>query len=282
MKRRWWEYWPYLPLGLWALIVLFPLYWLVITSFKPALAVSQGPKYLPWIDFQPTAEPWRGILLGPQAESIRSALANSLVVGLVSSLFSLLTGSLAAYGLSRFRYRAGRWGNQDILLFMVSQRMTPPIVTVLALFLMLRVVGLLDSRLGLILVYTAFNLPLAVWLMYHFFQQVPPHLEEAARVDGASQYQILWRIVLPVALPGLVASFLLILIFAWNEFLFALILTFNKARTLPILIAAQHSQRGVEWWTLSAMSVLTIAPVVLITLALNRFLVERLLSGSQK
>lgn len=282
VRSLWKRYWPYLPLGLWALVVLFPIYWMVTTSFKPGLAVSQGPTYVPWVDFMPTLEAWRGILFGAQAPAIRRAFVNSVIVGGVSSLLALFLGAFAAYGLSRFRYKLGALGNRDILIFIVSQRMMPPIVTALALFLMLNVVGLTDTRLGLILVYVAFNLPLSAWLMYNFFNQIPPYLEEAALIDGATRYQVFWRVVVPVSVPGLVATFFFTLIFAWNEFLFALILTSRDAQTLPIFIAAQHSQRGVQWWSLSAMSIVTVLPVVVFTLAVNRFLVERILVGTNR
>jgi multiple sugar transport system permease protein len=280
VHASWRRYWPYLPLAIWALIVLFPIYWLVVTSFKPALAVSQGPTYLPWVDFQPSLHAWEGILFGAQAPAIRRAFVNSVIVGGASSLLALILGSFGAYGLARFRYRLGFIRNRDILVFIVSQRMMPPIVTALALFLMLHAVGLTDTRLGLILVYTAFNLPLAAWLMHNFFNQIPPDLEEAALVDGGTRFQVFWRIVVPVSLPGLVATFFFTLIFAWNEFLFALILTSRDAQTLPIFIAAQHSQRGVQWWSLSAMSLVTFLPVVVFTLGVHRFLVERILTGS--
>ncbi len=280
MRSAWSRYWPYLPLVVWSLIVLFPVYWLVVTSFKPALAVSQGATYLPWLDFQPSLHAWEGILFGAQAPAIRRAFVNSVIVGGTSSLLALTVGSFAAYGLTRFRYRLGFIRNRDILVFIVSQRMMPPIVTALALFLMLHTFGLTDTRLGLILVYTAFNLPLAAWLMHNFFDQIPPHLEEAALVDGGTRFQVFWRIVVPVSMPGLIATFFFTLIFAWNEFLFALILTSRDAQTLPIFIAAQHSQRGVQWWSLSAMSIVTVLPVVLFTFGVHRFLVERILTGS--
>jgi ABC-type spermidine/putrescine transport system permease subunit II len=179
VHASWRRYWPYLPLAIWALIVLFPIYWLVVTSFKPALAVSQGPTYLPWVDFQPSLHAWEGILFGAQAPAIRRAFVNSVIVGGASSLLALILGSFGAYGLARFRYRLGFIRNRDILVFIVSQRMMPPIVTALALFLMLHAVGLTDTRLGLILVYTAFNLPLAAWLMHNFFKGVRDLLRHA-------------------------------------------------------------------------------------------------------
>lgn len=269
----------YAALSAWGLFALFPMYWTVIASFKEPLAVSQGATFLPWVDFQPTLSAWRAILFGIERETVGRPLANSVIIGLGSTFLVVVVGAMAAYGLTRFQVRAGPLGNQDVLFWIVSQRMMPPIVTGLALFLMLRVVGLIDTRVGMVLVYTAFNLPLAVWLMHNFFKQIPPSLEEAALTDGASRAQILWRIVLPVSAPGMVATFLFCLVFAWNEFLLALILTFNNARTMPILIASQHTQRAIEWWSLSAMSLITILPVVLITIGLQRYLVTNVLGG---
>lgn len=272
----------YLVLAVWALIVIFPLYWLVTTSFKPPLAVSQGPKFIPWVDFRPTLEAWRDLLVGPQSSALRRALGNSAAVSLWSTLIVLVLGAAAAYGLARFSVRVGPVRNADVLTWMVSQRMMPPIVAALGLFVLLRKVGLLDTRLGLVIVYAAFNLPLAVWLLHGFFQQVPAYLEEAAMVDGATRLQALVRVVLPLTVPGFVANFLFVFMLTWNEFLFPLILTFDRAQTLPILIAMQHSQRGVEWWSLSAMSIITLLPTVVITVLLNRFLVLRLLIGAGK
>lgn len=269
----------YAALLVWSLFVAFPLYWMVATSFKEPLDVSQGARFFPWRDFVPTLDAWRAILTGAERDTVGRPLRNSVVIGLTSTLLAVIVGAMAAYGLTRFPVRLGRFGNQDVLLWMISQRMMPPVVTALALFIVLWVVGLTDTRVGLILVYTAFNLPLAVWLLHNFFRQIPSSIEEAALVDGASRAQILWRVVLPVSAPGLVATSLFCLVFAWNEFLFALILTFDRARTMPILIAAQHSQRGIEWWTLSAMSIVTILPVVLIVIFLQKYLVSEVLGG---
>lgn len=272
----------YCALGVWAFVVLFPLYWLVIASFKDPLAVHQGPTFIPWLDFRPTLKAWKDLVFGIERETIYGPFQNSLIVGGTSSLLAMSLGAAAAYGLARLPVRIGPLSNEDLVLWIASQRMMPPIVTALALFLMLRVVGLLDTRLGLILVYVAFNLPLATWLMHNYFLQVPASLEEAALVDGASRGRALWHVVIPVSAPGLVATFLFCFLFAWNEFLFALILTFNRARTLPILIAAQHTQRGIEWWSLSAMSLITLVPVVAITLLLQRHLVSRVLGGMER
>jgi len=269
----------YILLISWAILVLFPIYWTITTSFKEKLDVFLGPKYIPWVDFEPVLKWWTRIFTVERSEVIRPFI-NSIIIATVSSLVAVLLGTMAAYALTRFRFKLGRLGNQDILIWIVSQRMMPPIVTVLALFLMFRIVSerhLIDTWLGMILAYTSFNLPIAVWVMRNFLSQIPISIEEAAMVDGASRAQIFFRIIIPMTLPSLTATFLLCFIFAWNEFLFALILTFSDARTVPILIASQHFQRGPQWWDISVLSTLAIAPVIIIALSLRRYLVRGLI-----
>ena len=263
----------------WAIFALFPIYWTITTSFKEKLDVFLGPKYVPWVDFKPVLKWWTRIFTVERSEVIRP-FKNSIIIATISSLVAMLLGTMAAYGLTRFRFKLGRLGNQDILVWIISQRMMPPIVTVLALFLMFKVVSekyLIDSLLGMILVYSSFNLPIAVWVMRNFLSQIPHSIEEAAMVDGASRAQIFFRIIIPMTLPSLTATFLLCFIFAWNEFLFGLILTFSDARTVPILIASQHFQRGPQWWDISVLSTLAIAPVIIIALSLQRYLVRGLI-----
>ena len=202
---------------------------------------------------------------------------NSLIVAGVSSVFATLLGSMAGYALTRFRFRFGPMKNQDILFWIVSQRMMPPIIVVFALFLMFRVTHLLDTQFALILTYVAFNLPLAVWVMTNFLSQIPRTIEEAALVDGASMTQAFFRVVIPMVLPSLSATFLFCFIFAWNEFLFALVLTYARSQTMPILIAMQHFQRGPQWWDISALSTLAVLPPILITIWLQRYFVKGLI-----
>lgn len=282
-KDRLEQFFTYFVLTCWSAFVLFPIYWTVSTSFKEKLDVFLGPKYLPWIDFEPVTKWWTRVFTIERSEVIPPFM-NSLVIATVSSLVAMLLGTMAAYALTRFEFKLGRFGNQDILLWIVSQRMMPPIVTVLALFLMYKIVSekyLLDSWLGMILVYSSFNLPIAVWVMHNFLAQIPLSIEEAAMVDGASRIQIFFKIVIPMTLPSLTATFLLCFIFAWNEFLFALILTFSDARTVPILIASQHFQRGPQWWDISVLSTLAIAPVIVIALILQRYLVRGLIPAGK-
>ena len=275
MKKRLATAITYAILILWTVIVLFPMFWIVTTSFKEKLDVFLGPKYVPWLDFQPTTKWWVRIFTVERRELI-TPFINSLVVAGVSSLFASLFGSMAAYALTRYRFRFGPMKNDDILLWIVSQRMMPPIITALAAFFMFRLTNLLDTHLGLILVYIAFNLPLAVWIMTNFLSQIPRSIEEAALVDGASRAQAFFRVVIPLVLPSLSATFLLCFVFAWNEFLFALILTYSKAQTMPILIAMQHFQRGPQWWDISALSALAVLPPIAITIGLQRYFIKGL------
>lgn len=266
----------YILLIVWAGFVLFPIYWMITTSFKPKLDVYLGPKYVPWVDFKPVLQWWHRIFTVEREEVIPPLIA-SMVIATGSSVCAVILGTMAAYGLTRFRFKFGTMRNRDILVWIVSQRMMPPIVVGLALFIMFRMVNLLDTWVGMILIYTAFNLPIAVWMMRNFLSQIPTSTEEAAMVDGASRAQIFLRIIIPMTLSSLMATFLLCFIFAWNEFLLALILTFDRAQTVPILIASQHFQRGPQWWDISALSMLAIAPVVIIALSLQRYFVRGLI-----
>jgi multiple sugar transport system permease protein len=178
-------------------------------------------------------------------------------------------------------------GNEDILFWFVSQRMFPPIVTAFALYLMYTEVGrmgfkMVDTFWGLTLCYVAFSLPIVVWLMRDFFQALPVEVEEAALVDNVPSWRIFGEIVVPMALPGIVATFLITLSFVWNEFLFALFLTTSSWQTLPILVAGQNSQRGDEWWAISAAVVIAIAPMMLVVAFLSRMMRSGLLLGAIK
>lgn len=263
----------YCVLLLWSFIVIAPLFWLVTTSFKEKLDVYLGPKFIPWVDFQPTMRWWIRIFT-VEKNSLLRPYANSLIVGLISAFFSTFLGLMAAYALTRARFKFGFMKNEDILFWIVSQRIMPPIIIVFAVYIMYQRLGLLDSHLGLVLVYTAFNLPLSVWILANFLAQLPPSVEEAAVVDGAGPLTILFKIVVPMILPNLTATFLLCFVFAWNEFLFALILTFSRCQTMPILIASQHFQRGPQWWDISALSVLAVLPPVAITIALQKYFIK--------
>jgi len=313
----------------WAFVVLFPLYWLAITSLKTPLDVNSGPFYIPWRDFQPNLDSWRYIFVDLADDTFRPYL-NTVVVGLTSTAITVLLGSMAAYGLVRMRYRVSvgaiasfvagvtlavvavaahlPWpigvgtgfalfllllntiarrsrrgvGNDDIAFWMISQRMLPPVAVVIPIYIFFEQLELLDTWAALIIAYVASHLPIVVWLMRDYFHSVPIELEESAAIDGASPYRIFRSIVLPLAVPGLVATFLFVLVFAWNEYLIALFLTSANAQTLPLTVAAQNATRGPQWWYMSVLILIMIGPVIAMAIVLERFIARGLLVGAIK
>jgi multiple sugar transport system permease protein len=264
---------------------LFPIYWLIITSVKQPVAVFQGPKYFPWIDFQPTLNAWEQILVGRFKDQVTRSWINSAILATSSATLAVVIGSLAGYALTRFQYFVPglKWRNNDIAFWIISQRMLPPVVVILPYIVMYQFLGLMDTHVGMILAYTVFNLPFAVWIMRDFFAGLPIDLEESALIDGASRFQAFQKIVLPLSSPGLIATFLFCLMFAWNDYLFALMLTFSRASTMPMYVAGAGSQSyGPQWWFLSALSLLTIAPMMVIALFVERYITRGLVVGAIK
>ena len=272
--------WRYLPLGVWLVFVGLPLWWVVVTAFKDNSSIYGGARWIPWVDFTPTVEAWHEVLGG--SSSVIGPLEHSLIISVVATTVSVFVGSLAGYGLARFPLKLGFMRNDDIAFFIVSQRIMPPVVIVLAFFLVYKYLHLLDSLLGMIIIYTGFSIPLATWFMQSYFKQLPVELEEAAYIDGDNRLTAFLRIALPLTLPGLIATFLLTFSFVWNEFLFAVILTSDRATTLPIMIAIQQGQQGTNWWNICAISLISIAPMVVAAGILQRHLVTGLLGGAIK
>jgi multiple sugar transport system permease protein len=188
---------------------------------------------------------------------------------------------LVLWRMTRRRFHR-RLGNDDIALWMISQRILPPVAVVIPLYVMFQRLGLLDTWAALIITYTAVNLPIVVWLMRDYFRQISIELEESAALDGASPFRIFWSIVLPLSAPGLAATFLLVLVFSWNEYLLALFLTGANTQTLPLTIAAQNATRGPQWWYMSVLILIMILPVIGIAIALERFIARGLLVGALK
>jgi len=357
----------YLLLFVWSIFVLFPLYWVVITSFKDAAAVNQGPYYIPFVDFQPNLNAWRaqfntdpfcdmpsilrqvGLLfhnsfaflvspvmtiqpMEPQICKIYLAFTNSIVVSVAATIVCVTIGSMAAYALARVQYKPkfgnimmfvaltvlviaatsyagvpwwastavalalffflarafGKYftrtlANGDILFWIISQRILPPIVVIIPIYVMFQAVGLLDTHLELITVYAVANLPIVVWLMYDFFSSLPIELEESAQLDGATRFGIFWEIVLPLTRPGLAATTLLTLILSWNEYLFAVFLSTSKVQTMPIMVQAKNAgEKGVFWWEMCAIIVVMIVPVIIMAIILQRFIARGVLLGAVK
>ena len=271
---------PYVPLLIWAVVILFPLYWMVITSFKLPIDINRGVSYVPWVDFSPSLHAWQDLMHGavPVAEPLR----NSFIAATTSSLAAVVLGGMAGYGLSRFQYRWGPWRNGDIAFWFISQRMLPPAAAILAFMVMFNYLHLLDSVVGLAIAYTGFNLPFAIWIMRDFFTSLPRELEESSLVEGASWLSTFWRIVLPLSVPGLAATGILLFIFSWNEYLFASLLAFEKAKAMPVTIAGMATAIGIRWWLMSALAIVSMVPTVLLGLLLERYIVRGLTAGAIK
>lgn len=278
MSRR--QLWRYVPIAIWTVFVALPLYWVAVTAFKDNSGIYGGATWLPWVDFKPTNEAWHEVLGG--SSSVVGPLEHSLIIATSATVVAVFVGSLAGYGLARFPLKLGFMRNDDIAFFIISQRIMPPVVIVLAFFLAYKYLHLLDSLLGMTIIYTGFSIPLATWFMQSYFKQLPIEVEEAAYIDGDTRLTAFLRIALPLTLPGLIATFLLTFSFVWNEFLFAVILTSDRATTLPIMIAVQQGEQGTSWWNICAISLISIAPMVVVAIFLQKRLVTGLLGGALK
>ena len=276
-------------LSLWTLVCLFPIYWTVTTSFKVAKDVQKGA-IVPWVGYNPNWLGWRSLGLSPDTigrpSTVRNEFLgrflNSIVTSVSASLLAVLIGSLAAYGLSRFAYRIGWMRNKDISFFFLSQLILPPVVLALPFLALYRELALLDSTIGLIMLYTLMVLPIVIWIMRDQFGGIPIELEEAALVDGLSIWGAFFRIVLPLAAPGMVAAFILSLVLCWNEYFFAALLTATHAKTIPVMVASQTGSQGISWWSMAALSCAAIAPLVVIGVFLERYIIKGMTAGSVK
>jgi len=273
----------------WAIVCLFPIYWTITTSFKTARDVMQG-NLIPWVDFQPKWLGWRSLGLSPatighestvRAEFVKRFI-NSAIAALSASGLAVALGSSAAYGLSRFSYRFGFMKNADISFFFLSQLILPPVVLALPFLVLYKDLALLDTRIGLILLYTLTVLPIVIWIMRDQFGSIPVELEEAALVDGLSIWGAFTTIVMPIALPGMVASFIISLVLTWNEYFFAALLTSTNAVTLPVMVASQTGSQGINWWSMAALSFAAIVPLIVIGIVLERYIIKGMAAGAVK
>jgi len=290
-------------LALWAFISLFPIYWTFTTSFKMQPDVMRGalvplPDWswlyidgkLPKWAFTPKWLGWKSLGLSPttlfQDSTVRAEFlrrfGNSVVISLSSSVLAVILGSLAAYGLSRFSYKFLWMKNEDISFFFLSQLILPPVVLALPMLVLYKQLDLLDTRIGLIALYTLSVLPIVIWIMRDQFAGIPTELEEAAMVDGQSVWGAFLTIVLPIALPGMVAALILSLVLTWNEYFFAALLTSSRANTIPVMVASQTGSQGISWWSMAALSFAAILPLVIIGIFLERFIIKGMAAGAIK
>jgi multiple sugar transport system permease protein len=273
----------------WAFVSLFPIYWTITTSFKVAVDVTQG-HLIPWVDFQPDWRGWRSLGLSPDTifntsttrDEFLKRFMNSVIMSVGASLLAVAIGSLAAYGLVRFDYKFAIWRNKDISFFFLSQLILPPVVLAMPFLVLYKELALLDTDIGLILVYTLMVLPIVIWIMRDQFRTIPVELEEAAAIDGASVWGIFLRIIVPLALPGMAAAFILSIVLCWNEYFFAALLTSSSAKTLPVMVASQTGSQGINWWSMAALSTAAIAPLAIIGILLERYIIQGLTAGAVK
>ena len=273
----------------WTFVSLFPIYWTITTSFKVAVDIQLG-HLVPWHSFEPSWKGWQALGLSPETITQKSSAReefmkrfwNSILLSVGASTVAVVTGGLAAYGLARFDYKFGIWRNRDISFWFLSQLILPAVALAMPLLVLYKELALLDSHIGMIMIYTLMVLPIAIWIMRDQFASIPVELEQAALVDGATTWGAFLRIVAPIALPGAVAAFIISVIICWNEYIFAALLTSTTAKTLPVMVASQTGSQGINWWSMAAISTAAIAPLVLIGIFLERWIVKGLTAGAVK
>lgn len=266
-------------LGFYSLLLLVGLYclgpftWQIITSVKPATELTTLPPVLPTV---PTAEHYVSVFEGHPFLRI---MVNSLIVAGATTVLALTVGSLAAFALAQLQMR----GKMLLLAFVLAVSMFPPIATVSPLYLVIRTLQMRDTLAALILTYTTFSLPLAIWVLTNFFANIPREIYSASRVDGCTAFQSFYRIILPLSAPGLAATSVLVFIFSWNEFLYALTFTATVAsRTIPVGIALFPGLHEIPWGEIAAASVVVTVPIVVLAFTFQRRIVEGLTAGAVK
>lgn len=290
-----------------ALITLVPLLWIALTSVKsPSDSISYPPKVVPFLHFEPSVEGYCNLFTTrsrqtpeyiatlPPASNLCDRVArannlvvvaqsryiprfiNSLIIAFGSTALAVILGTLAAYGFSRFHVPL----KDDLLFFILSTRMMPPIAVAIPIYLMYRELGLQDTKIGMILLYTSVNISLAVWLLKGFIDEIPREYEEAAMIDGYTRLQAFRKVVLPQAATGIAATAIFCLIFAWNEYAFAVLLTSGEAQTAPPFIPIIIGEGGQDWPAVAAGTTLFLIPIVVFTVLLRKHLLRGITFGA--
>jgi len=271
----------YIVLTIWTVLMVFPLYWVIITSFKTGQALGTKATFIPWVDFQPSLQAWRA-LFSSNIGNWKLYFGNSLVIGLWAALLSTGFGLMGGYVLARST-RIGPLPAGQISFGLLMQRMFPSALLAIPILVMYREMNLLDTHVALISLYTAFNIPFAVWMLTDFVRGIPVEIEERALIDGCSRLGAVFRIVLPLVAPGLVGVFVLMLAFSWNEYFFALILTFGRSVTVPIFVQNQlNSAQNLGWWNVAAIGISSFLPLAVVALLLERYIQRGLTMGAVK
>ncbi len=253
------------------LFFLFPVYWLLMISFKTPDEIYHVPPL--WVPGQIQFSNYYVLFKDGDV----MAIANSLVLAGTSSVFAIILGTLCAYSLARFNT-----GGENLAMWIISQRMIPPIAVVFPIFLAYVYFGLVDGYFGLILLYTAFNLPYVIWMMRGYVVDVPIELEESALVDGLNRWEVIWKVVFPMVRPGLVATSVFTFVFAWNDFIFALVLTRTEVITFPVQLTHYFGGQSNFWAKIAAMSTLGTLPIFVAVTVMQRYLVRGISLGAVK
>ncbi|HEV2160502.1 carbohydrate ABC transporter permease [Bradyrhizobium sp.] len=261
----------YLGAGVVTLLFLFPVYWLFMISFKTPDEIYHVPPV--WVPGQIQFSNY--YVLFKDGDVL--AILNSLIVAGLSSGIAIVLGTLCAYSLARFGT-----GGENLAMWIISQRMIPPIAVVFPIFLIYVNFGLVDCYFGLILLYTAFNLPYVIWMMRGYIVDVPMELEESALVDGLNRWEVIWKVVFPMVRPGLMATSVFTFVFAWNDFLFALVLTRTEVITFPVMLTHYFGGQSNFWGKIAAMSVLGTLPIFVAVSVMQRYLVRGISLGAVK
>lgn len=259
-----------------ALLFAFPIYWAFSQSLRnPIDTYTVAGLGVPWINFTPTLGNWIDQLGTP--ETVK-ALYNSTIIAVSAAVLALILGTPAAYAIARFRFE--RWKNRDITVWFLSQRILPPVATVIPFYLTMRYLGLLDTKLALILINATFVLPYVVVILRQTFLDLPVEIEEAALIDGADHWGAFWRVALPLAAPSMAAAGLIIFALTWNEFLFAVAIGSSATITVPVHIAGAIDTRGVQFWFMGVRAMTAIIPPLIIALIAQRYIVRGLTLGA--
>lgn len=255
-------------------VFLFPIFWMVLTSFKMPRDIFTTP---PTLFFTPTIETYTSYL---QHADIPNRMLNTVIVACGAGLISIVAGSMAGYALARIRLR----GLATVGALILLSRGVPPIALAVPMFLVARSLGVTDKHITLILAYCTFLIPYVMWLMRGFFKALPPELEESAMLDGCTRFGAFFRIIVPISLPGILSTLIFSIILAWEELLFALVLTNRDATTIPVAIAgiAGDTVNGANWGALTAVGTLTVLPVVVFALLVQKWLIKGLADGATK
>ena len=251
--------------------IAFPIYWLIITAFKPEAYVFSST-----IIFPPTLDNFRAIFGG--ALDFGPYLLNSVVISTITVLIAIPLATMASYVLSRYAFK----GSTPLLIWFLVTQFIPPVVVVIPFFILFRRIGIIDTQLSLIIINLSLVLPYAVWMLKGFVDALPTEIEEAAVVDGCDELGVLRRITFPLMMPGVITTAVFAFIMAWNEFLYALVLTRDDATTMTVGLLSTQTHRGVQWEWMSAAGMLVMVPIFILSLTIRNYFVEGMTMGAVK